>query len=100
MSVPDFKQSCKTVLESFSKADKRAHSLANLKKGSASYSKLSLKKETWLPCCYPGVPCDSRIVSSIEPNSTDKGKKLLIVACSEFKYCLHTSKQNIKGEIK
>ena len=99
MSVHDFKQSCKTVSESFSKADKRAHSLANLKNGSSSYSKLSLKKETWLSCCYPGVPCDSRIISSIEPDSSDKGKKL-IVACSEFKYCLHTSKQNIKGEIK
>jgi hypothetical protein len=93
MSVHDFKRSCKTVSDSFSKADKRAHSLANLKNGASSYSKQSLVKETWLPCYYPGVPCDNRIISNIEPNSTDKGKKLIVV-CSGLKcnLCLNRPK--------
>lgn len=89
MSVADFKQSCIFLSDRFEKIDRRGHSIANLSKSWGHRN--NRNDDVWLPCCRLGIPCSSRIMAQIEPNSVDQSKRL-IVACSEVKYCLHSTK--------
>jgi hypothetical protein len=89
-SVKEFKQDCEFLTAKFAKIDKRCNSQRTLHNNIATGNNRNHGAK-WLPCCRPGVPCSSRAMAFIEPNSTDKGKKL-IVACAEVKYCLRSTK--------
>jgi hypothetical protein len=84
-SVKSFKASCELLSQEFAKIDKRSHSINNLhKKLGHRNNKVA---DVWLPCCRIGPPCSSRILATMTDNFTSNSKKL-IVACSEVKYCL------------
>jgi hypothetical protein len=85
MSVDDFRRSINSVSAEFVKIDKYAHTIANLK--NANIIQKRDAGGVWLPCCRMGPPCSSRIMAVLERNDAHKGKEL-IVACSEIKYCL------------
>ena len=87
--VESFKQSCNIVSEHLLKITKRSHSINNLYKSKGHHN--NKVEDVWLPCCRLGIPCSSRIIAAAIGLDSQKCKSL-IIACSELKYCLHSTK--------
>ena len=88
--VQSFKDSCNIVSSHIAKITRRSRSIDNLHRSKKHIHHNNKCLDVWLPCCRLGVPCTSRIVALMEPNRSHRGKEM-VVACSEIKYCLHST---------
>lgn len=95
MTIEDFKKDCETLSAKFVKIDKRSHSIHNLRR-TWKLGNNGNHGEGWLPCCRPGIPCTSRIITTLESNASHMRKEL-IVACTEVKYCLHSTGKDLNS---